>query len=1052
MLELTAAQQEIYLEGRLFGEVVNNIGGYQKYPCDIDVVRFRRARERVLGGNDAYQLRFRLSSGRCEPFVVDDPAQGMPLIDLSSVEAAREAALTWIQRHFETPFADLGAQVFEDALIRVSAGEYWYYAKAHHLIMDGWGFALQMRRILHEYAKLGGEADVADEGSGGFPSFVQYMRQHDSHAYARHDEDRAYWMDRFCAQSHALFAPSLASSSQRVSAVVRPDLFTSLKSLAAHIDVPVTTIFYAALYVYFSRVFQSDQVTICSPVHNRRNAFDKEVIGSLVNVNAHCLARPSEPGFTALARHIAQLQSKDYRHSRLPLGEIVRELRHTSGLELALHELSFNYQKLDFDLSIDGHPVLTHYLSHNHERGALTFVLCDYGTGQEMLLHLDYNTSCFSDVDAQATLLRILGLLEQVVAKPSADLNDYDLLTPQERHQQIASWSGVDAPMRLDICLHEFFEEQAERFPERIAIRHGQQELSYRDLDERANILAHYLIAHGAQVDGFVGVCHGRSIHLLVAILAVLKAGSAYVPIDPAYPKERALHIFKDAGLDLLLVDEVGLVNLRDQPATAIDVEGFFSSSQSKGLPATRPGRAATGVGPGNLAYVIYTSGSTGQPKGVLIEHSNASMFVQWALATYDEEDLRVVLAGTSICFDLSIFELFVPLACGGQIALADNVLALQAGTMGQVSLINTVPSAIQALLEARAVPKGVRCINLAGEPLRQELVEALHASCDIKLYDLYGPSETTTYSTFATRHAGGRETIGRPIANTRVYVLDPAGNLLPQGAIGELHIGGAGVARGYLNRPELTEERFVFSRHANARLYRTGDLVRFLEDGSLQYIGRKDNQIKLRGYRIELGEIEACLLLHPDVGRCAVMVRDDAGATGGKSLVAYVVAASDARNLDRGALAGFVAERLPAYMVPAVYVVLAALPLTPNGKVDRKALPAPSAQVRLQNEHVSPATAIERRLCAQWTAVLGIDRIGVTDNFFALGGDSLSLLTLAAGIDAEFCTHIDAASLFASPTVQAQARLMETHIELAGLLGRVSMSGEVQQSSYIAL
>nr|WP_305119006.1 amino acid adenylation domain-containing protein [Tahibacter harae] len=1057
MLELTSTQRDIYLEGKLFGGVVNNIGGYQKYFCAIDQDRFRRAREWLLRGNDAYRLRFHESGGACRPWLSEAAPPALALIDCSGEAAPAAFALDWIRAQFEQPFADLGAAVFQDALLKIGAQEYWYYAKAHHLIMDGWGFALQMRRFLGLYAALADADASAEPALPASPSFVDYMRAQAGYAGSGAAADsRGYWLQQFDSVPPALFAPQGAAGavprSQRTSLVLAPELFQALQALARRAGAHVVSVFYAALYVYFSRTSGNEDLVICSPVHNRRGAAEKDIIGSLVNVNPLRLRAAADVTFLALVQGIAQTQKRDFRHSRFPFGDLLRGLRdQIAAAGGQFHQLAFNYQKLDFQLSVDGRATETHYLQHQHEKVPLTFVLCEYGDGQDVVLHLDYRPDYFDAGEAERTLARVHGLLRQAAADAAQTIDTCDLLAPGEWLQQSQQWNGTALPLQ-DICLHEFFERQAGRTPQRTALVCGGRRLSYAELDAQASRLAQQLVAAGAGPDGFVGVCHGRTPELLVALLAVLKAGAAYVPVDPAYPPARVQYILEDSRVGIVLVDAAGRAALGASGHACIDVAEFLAREDVPVAAPPPPTRAA----PGNLAYVIYTSGSTGRPKGVLIEHGNASAFVQWALTVYAEDELRAVLAGTSICFDLSIFELFVPLAAGGCVVLADNVLALRDGVAEEVSLLNTVPSAARSLLQAGAIPASVRCINLAGELLRQELVEALYAGTRAaKVYDLYGPSEDTTYSTFVLRRCGGAESIGRPIANTRAYVLDGAGNPLPTGLAGELCIGGAGLARGYLNQPALTQEKFVFNRHAGERVYRTGDLVRFAADGELRYLGRADSQVKIRGFRVELGEIESCLARHPQIAGCAVLAREDVGEAG-KTLVAYLVpcqpgAGERWRDLVES-VNQLLAAQLPGYMLPALFVQLTELPLTPNGKLDRNALPQPDIAHGRRSEYVAPRTPEERRVAAQWSAVLRRDGIGVRDDFFALGGDSLLLMRLGAGLEAEFGVTLDLSHLFANATIETQAALLLRQDSHRAVMAAVALAAEGQGGSHLVL
>ncbi|HEX8695774.1 MAG TPA: amino acid adenylation domain-containing protein, partial [Longimicrobium sp.] len=566
--------------------------------------------------------------------------------------------------------------------------------------------------------------------------------------------------------------------------------------------------------------------------------------------------------------------------------------------------------------------------------------------------------------------------------------------------------------------------EQAERTPDAVAVVSGEESLTYRALDERANRLARHLVGLGVGPEARVGVCQARGPEMIVSLLAVLKAGGAYVPLDPAYPAERLAFTVSDSGAAVLLTEEPlrGLLPVPDGVPVVV-VDGAARAE----IAAESAENPAGGAAPGSLAYLIYTSGSTGVPKGVAIEHRSAVALLSWGRSVYSADELSGVLASTSISFDLSVYELFLPLSAGGRVIMVENALALpHSAAAGEVRLINTVPSAIAALLESGGVPAGVTTVNLAGEPLRSELVDALYAAGVERVYDLYGPSEDTTYSTCALRRAGGPATIGRPISNTRAYVLDAGMRPVPVGVPGELHLGGRGLARGYLGRPALTAERFVPDPFgaAGARLYRTGDRARWRADGTLEYLGRLDEQVKVRGYRIEPGEIEAVLRRHESVREGVVVARED--APGDRRLVAYVVGRDDSEP-QPSELRAHLAGRLPDYMVPSAFVVLDHLPLTPSGKVDRRALPAPDA-ARPEGDagYAAPRTRAEEVLAGIWAEVLGLERVGVHDNFFELGGDSILSIQVvsrarAAGL------RITPRQIFDHPTAA----------ELAGCAGR---------------
>jgi amino acid adenylation domain-containing protein len=582
-------------------------------------------------------------------------------------------------------------------------------------------------------------------------------------------------------------------------------------------------------------------------------------------------------------------------------------------------------------------------------------------------------------------------------------------------------------------CLHEFIEAQARRQPEAEALLAGTERVTYRELNERANRLARYLQSLGVGRETLVGVFLPRSVDLVVALLGVLKAGGAYVPLDPAYPESRLQFMLADTQAPMVVTHST-LAEQARAVVRGLTIVPRFVCVDTELAPGAPGGNPSSHADPASLAYVIYTSGSTGQPKGVGLEHRNAAAFVRWAETWFQPGELGGVLASTSVCFDVSMFEIFTTLGLGGRVILAANALEL-ASLPGrdEVRLVVTSPSVMREILRMQALPPSVVAFALAGEALDQDLVRRLYAFPQVeRVYDLYGPTETTTYSTACLRQPQGPATIGRPIANTQVHLLDEVGVAVPDGQIGEIFIGGAGVARGYLNRPELTAARFVpnpYSTAPGARLYRTGDLGRWRPDGDLEYLGRVDHQVKIHGFRIELGEIEFVLRSHPGVSEAVVMARED--RPGDRRLVAYVVA-DVARETTNGLvreLRARIQEQLPHYMVPGAIVMLPRLPLTPNGKTDRAALPPPSYHLASDPNSRPPASAVEQKLCEIWADVLGLPAAGVEDDFFLLGGDSLLAVKLVLAVERHFQVSLRPETVFQAPTVARFAPLLATPV-----------------------
>ncbi|HWN44171.1 MAG TPA: amino acid adenylation domain-containing protein [Thermoanaerobaculia bacterium] len=580
-------------------------------------------------------------------------------------------------------------------------------------------------------------------------------------------------------------------------------------------------------------------------------------------------------------------------------------------------------------------------------------------------------------------------------------------------------------PVHQDL-LHRLFEARVEEHPGREALVWGDARLTYGELARRAGRLACRLAALGIGPEVPVGICSRRSADMVVGMLAVLKAGGVYLPLDPKYPRERLRFMLEDAGAPVVLTDSEAALALPENRARLVFLDAPEALDGS--APAAPPS-------PENLAYLIYTSGSTGRPKGVAIPHRAAVHLMRWAREFFPPEDLAGVLAATSICFDLSVFEIFVPLSWGGRVILADNALALPAiPAAAEVTLVNTVPSAANELVRGGGFPPSVRTVNLAGEALQRSLVDQLYRNTSAAaVFNLYGPSEDTTYSTWARvpRNSAEAPTIGVPLPGETGHVLGMDLLLVPDGEEGELYLGGPALARGYLARPDLTAERFLpdpFSPDPGARMYKTGDLVRLRPDGELDFLGRIDNQVKIRGFRIELGEIEAALLAIPGVRECVVVASD-------ARLVAYVAPSE----VPIPELRRSLAARLPEHMVPSAFVLLLALPLTPNGKVDRKALPAPGRARPEVGAYAAPRDEVEERLAGLWAEALGLDAVGVEDDFFELGGHSLVAGRLLSRIRRSFGSGRSVRELFSEPTVAGFARLLrdgresEDAVQLAG-------------------
>lgn len=606
-------------------------------------------------------------------------------------------------------------------------------------------------------------------------------------------------------------------------------------------------------------------------------------------------------------------------------------------------------------------------------------------------------------------------LLQGIIHNAAGKIGELPVIISAEWQQVVVGWNQTKLDYDRDKCLNELVEEQAARTPDAIAAVYQGLQISYRDLNEKSNQLAHYLVKLGVGPEVLVGIGMERSLETLVGLLGVLKAGGAYVPLDPAYPAERCIFMAQDANIHVLLTEEH--LTTRFSCITATKVYLHAQQAAISAEPIHNLPRRST---PANLAYVLYTSGSTGRPKGVGMQHCNAVAFVNWAATAFTPNELTEVLACTSLSFDLSIFELFVTLASGGRVILVKNALDVATAKLHGLTLINTVPSAMNELVRMKALPRSVKTVNLAGEPLTRTMVESLHQSGIRRVLNLYGPTEATTYATWCeiSHNANEAPGIGAPLSNMQVYVLDPYLQPVPVGVSGEIFIGGDGLARGYINRPEMTAEKFVpdlFSTKEGERLYRTGDLGLWRPDGTLEFLGRADQQVKVRGFRIELAEIESTLLRQTSVREAAVMVREDANSQ--KSIVAYLVP-FDGKELRTATLRDGLQQSLPAYMVPSDFIILSAMPLTPSGKLDRKRLLLLGRERRTATTYVAPRSTAEKRMADIWAEVLQVAPVGVNDRFLELGGHSLLAMQIATKTRTIFEVEISFSRLLENPTL----------------------------------
>ncbi|WP_186020187.1 non-ribosomal peptide synthetase [Burkholderia gladioli] len=1003
ILELTAAQLEMWFsqqrepDNPLFdSRAYVDIGGAIHYPAFEAAVRRFIEEARIL------HFRFLETSSGPVQFEAGGDAFEPTFIDVSREDDPFAACWNAMQAESNRPYDVLSGRLFSQTLFKLGDQRHVWYQRYHHIVMDGASIPLATRRVAAIYTALMRQAPVPEADFGAIDLMMSGDRAYRSSP--RYASDRQYWQDYVHAlpatETIAGAAPRVSGFFNRASAPLPAAFIDQLDQIETRIAKwPLVLTAIVAAYLYR---MSNGRVTVFDFPVSARSKETRALPGMFANILPMRL--PITPGttLTELTRQVSTEVFAHMKHQQFRVKEI-RQMR--GAFAGPVFGPRINIVPYDNRWEFDDGRATLHALANGLVND---FAVTVTGNPRDpgCTLHVDANAELYDDASVQAHRKRLLHFIEAALADPEQPIERIDLLDADERRLLLQTWNATEADYPRHRCVHELVEDRAGHMPEAIALVAGDEQLSYGELNARANRLARYLVKLGVGPDIPVAVCAERSVAMVVALLAVFKAGGAYLSIDPAYSSARLAHILDDAAPPVMLVDAVGREALGEtRLAKHVMVDLSVSSAPWDELAFDNLPPRSLGLDSSHLAYVIYTSGSTGTPKGVMVEHRQLANLVSWHI---DRFELRVgsrVPATASLAFDASVWELWPVLCAGASLLLPPPGLSSDAAALlnwwRQQSMDCAFLVTPLALLAMQSeLPPGLKSLLIGGDRVTS-LPSGLPPS--LRIVNNYGPTETTVVATSGEIEPSAGDAvypIGKPIANTRIYLLDENQALVPLGAVGELYIGGAGVARGYLNRPDLTAQRFLadpFARaagDAEARMYRTGDLARYQPDGNIVFLGRNDEQVKVRGFRVEPGEIEAQLTTHEAVREAIVVARQD--PAGNARLLAYVSLQKSAprTELVRG-LREHLAARLPEYMVPAAFVVLDALPLTPNGKVDRRALPEPDDDAFAQAQYEAPQGETEQTIAALWAELLGVERVGRHDNFFALGGHSLLAVQL---------------------------------------------------------
>ncbi|GAA1229130.1 non-ribosomal peptide synthetase [Prauserella halophila] len=1000
-LPLTQAQSGVWIAQRLDPtNPIYTIAEYVDIAGAIDPAVLERALHRVVAEADALRVRFEDSDGATKQVVRSEVDFDLEVVDIGDTDDAPDRALAWMRRRQERPLDPGSGATFEFALLRLGPRRSIWYQRYHHSVLDGVGMTVIERRVAAVYSELaGGEPAGTDTEPAPLTTLLE--GEADYRASAALTADEEYWAGELARapEPTTLGAghPSVPNRLERHTVRLGPEELARIRDLAREAEVGWPSVLVGALGTYLSRLTGADDMVLGIPAAARPSRHTRDVPGMASNIVPLRLRLPMTLTVGDLLTHTARQLRDVGRHQRYRY-EDLRRSRKLLTDDARLTGPHVNLVLGDYTLEFAGVPATMTSLAGGpvDDLSLAVDARCEDGG---VKLVFDANPELYSPDAVAAHAERFTALVRRLVEHEVTDpVANLTVATDEERELVLSAWNDTARPDPAT-TLVELLETQAAATPDAIAVTSGDTRLSYGLLHARAERLARALVRRGVGPETFVAVCLPRTAPLMVALLGVLKAGGAYLPVDPGYPDDRIELMLDDArpvlGLTSTGVDHT--VARAGMPWLDLDEiteqDGDLESgplSQSELLAPLRPEHAA---------YVIYTSGSTGRPKGVVVGHAAVAELMLWAKSDFGPDRLSEVLASTSLNFDVSVFEMFGPLCCGGHIELVRDLLALADRPDGwSGTLLSGVPSALAQLLTHGDTEIHADDLVLAGEGLSLGVAGRIQEAIPSgRLANIYGPTEATVYSTawYADGPVDAAPPIGKPIRNTRTYVLDGALRPVPPGETGELYLAGEGLARGYLNRSALTAERFVADPYGppGSRMYRTGDVVRWNAHGDIEYLGRSDHQVKVRGFRIEPSEIETVLARRDEIAEVAVLVRED--QPGVRQLVAYVVPhdESDEAVVDSDELRRHVADSLPEYMVPAAFTALTRLPLDPNGKLDRKALPVP--EYRSAGGGRAPATETERVLCELFASVLGVDEVGADDSFFDRGGDSIIAIQL---------------------------------------------------------
>ncbi len=1023
---LTSPQLSIWYTDKMYPHTsISNVAGTLKIKEKVDFNLFTQAINLFIKNNEGIRLRLCLDdNGNPCQYISDYQYQGIEIKDFSNCEDPVKAMYEWDSQETLKPFELLNSDLYHFVILKLSDTEGGIFANIHHIISDAWAISIACNTIVDYYKKLISK-DIDEISDIPMASYIEFIKNEQHYRESdRYIRDKTFWEQKFkIFPEITVLKPQITntrSTESKRKTFIAPKKFTNLlRSYCTENKISPYPLFLSALAMYINRVGEKKDIIIGTPILNRLNQVDKNTFGMFISTIPLSINIKGEDTFSSFSKNLLELCSASYRHQRYPYDAILRHVREKYGLADNLYDIVLSYQNSKFDKAYDI-DYSTRWHFNGHQSNSLTIHINDRDDEGILIIDYDYHKDLYYDKEIEFIHQHVISLLWHSLDNPDNLICKIEMLLESEKKKLLFDFNDTEMDYPREKLIHQLFEEQVQKTPDSIAIIFEDKQLTYQELNEKANSLARVLRKNSVSADSIVAIMTHRSIELVIGILGVLKAGGAYFSIDYNLPDDRINYMLKDCNVNLILTQK-SLLSKINVDIVTIDLSDKIIDKNSKiNLSPIN--------NPCNLAYLIFTSGSTGNPKAVMIEHKSLNNFLHSVTPLIGMTSENVVISMATASFDIFVFELFSTLINGSKLVLTSENERTNPEKLHMlikkhnIDIIHGTPSFINLLLEYdESIFNAAKSIIIGGEQFTSSLFNRLKLNSMAKIFNGYGPTECTIGVTFKELTRDNSINIGKPIANTQIYVLDVNRNLVPIGIPGEIYIGGDSLARGYFNLPALTDEKFIKNPfNPNEKLYKTGDIAKWYSKGELLFLGRLDYQVKINGYRIELEEIKNQLINMKGIKEAIVI--DQTIQNDKRILCAYLVS-DETYSIDY--IRDYLSKVLPDYMIPSYIAYLPCIPLTSSGKVDRNKLPKPLLDTH-KDIYIQPKSDTELAIHKIWQNILGIKDISVNDVIFDLGGDSLDVITLSSALFKKFNVEIPVADIKKVNTIRKIAQYID--------------------------